>query len=85
MTVKLALGIPTINRADLLNDALKVYKDNWVGRDVYIVDNGNQDICITSDNQKIIKTEKCLDLINLGFIKLLKLKKQVNILQFINN
>lgn len=60
MTVKLALGIPTINRADLLNDALKVYKDNWVGRDVYIVDNGNQRIVTTQSNQTIIKTPRNL-------------------------
>ena len=58
MNKKIGLGIPTINRADLLNKALDVYKNTWLNSDFYIIDNGNQDINITSDNQKIIKTEK---------------------------
>jgi GT2 family glycosyltransferase len=55
-----ALGIPTINRADLLQQALEVYKDNWYGRHVYIVDNGVQDIKITASNQKVLKMPKNL-------------------------
>ena len=60
MNKKIGLGIPTINRADLLNQALEVYKNTWSGSDVYIIDNGNQDIRTTSPNQHIIKTEKNL-------------------------
>jgi hypothetical protein len=43
-TVTVALGIPTINRNDLLQEALEVYKETWYGRHVFIVDNGNQEI-----------------------------------------
>lgn len=40
----LALGIPTINRKDLLEEALAVYRKTWKHRHMYIVDNGNQGI-----------------------------------------
>lgn len=50
-----ALGIPTINRADLLQEALEVYKETWYGRHVYIVDNGHQTINLTASNQKVMK------------------------------
>jgi mannosyltransferase OCH1-like enzyme len=60
MYKKIGLGIPTINRADLLNQALEVYKSKWSNRDVCIVDNGNQDIEINSPNQHIIKTKNNL-------------------------
>jgi hypothetical protein len=39
-----ALGIPTINQADYLNQALEVYKDTFYGRHIYIIDNGRQNI-----------------------------------------
>jgi GT2 family glycosyltransferase len=42
--IKVALGIPTINRADLLNEALDKYRWTWSKRHIYIVDNGNQEI-----------------------------------------
>ena len=52
---KLCVGIPTINRADLLNEALKKYEAFWlmprskhmegrIGMMTYIVDNGHQEI-----------------------------------------
>lgn len=44
MSVKIALCIPTINRADLLNNALEKYVNNWDR--IYIQDNGNQSITI---------------------------------------
>jgi GT2 family glycosyltransferase len=44
MKAKVALCIPTINRADLLNNALEKYVSNW--DKVYIQDNGNQNIMI---------------------------------------
>jgi len=50
----IALGIPTINRADLLQEALEVYKETWYGRHVYIVDNGHQQITTTASNQKVL-------------------------------
>jgi GT2 family glycosyltransferase len=41
-TSTLCLGIPTINRKDLLDEALVVYLDNWRKRHIFIIDNGNQ-------------------------------------------
>lgn len=38
----LALGIPTINRRDLLEEALQVYRQTFKNRHIFIVDNGNQ-------------------------------------------
>jgi GT2 family glycosyltransferase len=40
----LCLGIPTINRKDLLDEALEVYKKTWKNRHIFIVDNGSQNI-----------------------------------------
>ena len=58
---RIAIGIPTINRSDLLNEALNVYKDTWVDRDIYIIDNGNQgDIKIAAPNQHLMVTENNL-------------------------
>lgn len=48
----LCLGIPTINRKDLLEEALEVYKENWRKRHIFIVDNGNQGI---ADNPPYLK------------------------------
>ena len=39
-----AIGIPTINRNDLLQEALCRYSKTYVNTDVFIVDNGNQRI-----------------------------------------
>jgi hypothetical protein len=39
--VKSVIGIPTINRADLLEEALDLYSKNWK-RNIFIVDNGSQ-------------------------------------------
>lgn len=58
--VTVALGIPTINRNDLLQEALEVYKDTWYGRKVYIVDNGNQSIQTKSSNQRVMVMPKNL-------------------------
>jgi GT2 family glycosyltransferase len=41
-TKTIAMGIPTINRADLLDIALQVYCNTWRGHHIYIVDNGKQ-------------------------------------------
>jgi GT2 family glycosyltransferase len=42
--IRVALGIPTINRSDLLLEALQTYDSNWTDRHIYIVDNGKQEI-----------------------------------------
>jgi GT2 family glycosyltransferase len=56
----LALVIPTINRADLLDEALRLYAHTWRGRHQFILDNGNQDIKTYSSWQTIIKSPKNL-------------------------
>jgi GT2 family glycosyltransferase len=38
----ICLGIPTINRKDLLDEALEVYMNTFKNRHIYIVDNGSQ-------------------------------------------
>jgi GT2 family glycosyltransferase len=38
----LCLGIPTINRKDLLDEALPVYKETFKNRHIFVIDNGNQ-------------------------------------------
>jgi GT2 family glycosyltransferase len=58
--VTVALGIPTINRNDLLQEALEVYKETWYGRHVFIVDNGNQSIQTKSSNQRVMVMPKNL-------------------------
>jgi GT2 family glycosyltransferase len=47
--MKLIVGIPTINRADLLNEALERYFEDFKEIEIFIVDNGNQNI-ITREN-----------------------------------
>jgi len=50
---KLLVGIPTINRADLLNEALAHYFEDFANTEIVICDNGNQDI-ITRENMFVI-------------------------------
>lgn len=38
--MKLLIGIPTINRADLLNAALEKYQECYSNVDILIIDNG---------------------------------------------
>lgn len=57
----IAVGIPTINRADLLNEALVKYAQCWPTMKVFILDNGNQKIVTQSPNQKIFRSD-----INIG-------------------
>jgi GT2 family glycosyltransferase len=42
--MKLLIGIPTINRADLLNGALVKYHECYPNTDILVVDNGQQNI-----------------------------------------
>ena len=53
MKTKLVVGIPTINRADLLNDALAKYFEDFKNTEIAICDNGNQDI-ITREKKFMI-------------------------------
>jgi GT2 family glycosyltransferase len=50
---KLLIGIPTINRADLLNEALAHYFEDFASTEIVICDNGNQDI-ITREKMFVI-------------------------------
>lgn len=54
----IAMGIPTINQAELLNTALETYKDTFYGRHIYIVDNGNQNIDPTFQGLKVMVQKK---------------------------
>jgi GT2 family glycosyltransferase len=58
--VTLGIGIPTINRADLLDEALQVYKNTFYGRHQIIIDNGNQDVKKYSFDQRVTTTPKNL-------------------------
>lgn len=49
--------IPTINRADLLNEALKTYAACMPSLKIYILDNGDQDIVTQNSNQVVFKSE----------------------------
>lgn len=40
--MKIGFGIPTLNRYDLLREALELYKYNFASRPFYILDNGTQ-------------------------------------------
>ena len=48
-----AIGIPTLNRADLLLPSIKEYIKDFEDINIYIIDNGNQDI-----TQKIISDKE---------------------------
>lgn len=56
--MKFAVGIPTINRADLLNEALFKYFDDFPNAEILIVDNGKQEIAKRKNNFRIFKTDK---------------------------
>jgi GT2 family glycosyltransferase len=42
--MKFGIGIPTLNRADLLSPALKLYQNDFFNCDIFVCDNGNQNI-----------------------------------------
>jgi GT2 family glycosyltransferase len=56
--MRFAIGIPTINRADLLNEALEKYFFDFPNAEILILDNGNQDIIKRKENFKIFRTNK---------------------------
>lgn len=59
--MKLIIGIPTINRADLLNEALAKYFEDFKETEIFIVDNGNQEIITREKNFVIYRTETNLN------------------------
>jgi GT2 family glycosyltransferase len=58
--MKLIIGIPTINRADLLNETLEKYFDDFKTTEIAICDNGKQDIITRPKNFMIYRPEKNL-------------------------
>lgn len=62
--LKFLVGIPTINRADLLNEVLEKYFIDFKENHIFIIDNGNQEIIKRDENFEILKSN-----INLGVAK----------------
>lgn len=62
--IKLVVAIPTINRADLLNEALEKYFEDFKDTHIAICDNGNQDIITREENFMIYRPQE-----NLGVAK----------------
>ena len=58
--MKLIIGIPTLNRADLLNEALANYFEDFKNTEIVICDNGNQEIITRERNFVHYKPEKNL-------------------------
>jgi GT2 family glycosyltransferase len=61
---KFILAIPTINRADLLNEALQKYFEDFKDTHIAICDNGKQEIITREENFMIYRPEE-----NLGVAK----------------
>jgi GT2 family glycosyltransferase len=53
--IKLMVGIPTINRADLLNESLEKYFEDFQKTHIAICDNGKQEIISREKNMMIYK------------------------------
>jgi GT2 family glycosyltransferase len=62
--IKLVVAIPTVNRADLLNEALAKYFEDFKDTHIAICDNGNQDILTREENFMIYRPQE-----NLGVAK----------------
>jgi GT2 family glycosyltransferase len=58
---KLIVGIPTLNRADLLNEALERYFEDFKDTEIFIVDNGNQQIITREEKFAIYRPESNLN------------------------
>lgn len=58
--MKLIVGIPTINRADLLNEALANYFEDFKSTEIVICDNGKQEIITRERNFVIYRPEQNL-------------------------
>jgi GT2 family glycosyltransferase len=55
---KFCILIPTINRADLLNEALIIYAKSYPNTCIYVLDNGNQEITIKNPNVILYKMDR---------------------------
>lgn len=55
-----AIGIPTLNRYDLLKEALDKYYVDFPNTIIYIIDNGDQTIDDTHPNIRVYKTSRNL-------------------------
>jgi GT2 family glycosyltransferase len=49
------IGIPTINQAELLNESIKKYEQDFPTIDIFIIDNGQQEIKFNSLNVSVIE------------------------------
>ena len=60
MSQSFAIGIPTLNRADLLLPALMYYKRDFPNTKIFVVDNGNQKLLADYDhpNLEVIKNSE---------------------------
>jgi len=54
-----SIGIPTLNRADLLNPSLQKYQRDFKGIDIHIIDNGQQEL-LKTENTYIHKEDSNL-------------------------
>ena len=59
--MKIIIGIPTLNRADLLNEALQKYFEDFKENEIFIVDNGNQNIITREEKFAIYRPEENLN------------------------
>lgn len=57
MNKQFAIGIPTYNRADLLNEALQKYVVDFPNTKIIVWDNGRQDIFVGSDNIEVYRSD----------------------------
>jgi len=62
--MKIIIGIPTLNRADLLNEALEKYFEDFQDTEIFIVDNGSQSIITREEKFAIYRPSE-----NLGVAK----------------
>ena len=69
MNKTFAIGIPTLNRADLLVPALLYYKNDFPNTEIFIVDNGKQnlnEICLLAGITKLSNAQVVEPDTNLG-------------------
>ena len=75
-----AIGIPTLNRADLLNPTLKKYFKQFPNTDIYIIDNGSQSIVSRSNNYNCFNAPENFEFQNLGIFFVIQFSKSMNTL-----
>ena len=55
-----SIGIPTLNRADLLIPSIEKYIEDFPGVDIHIIDNGNQNLKFDYPNVHIYEEKNNL-------------------------